>query len=80
MIEGDKLNIKYTATRNASFSVWSFDEPWLLAGETATIFDYYVAGANPLYVLRKDKDPESTKAVHRSLLLEYGEIEGANPK
>lgn len=73
----DTFSIKYTCTRAASFSVWSFDPPWLQAGETATIFGWYVTGENPLYKVRRDSDGKE-KAIYRDQLLRYGEIEGAN--
>ena len=71
------LDIKYTATRSASFSVWRFDVPWLKRGETATIVGYCTTGSNPLYQVRRDRDGEE-KAVYRDLLMEYGTIEGAS--
>jgi hypothetical protein len=70
------LNIKYTATRSASFSVWPSNDPWLECGETATIVGYYTAGANPLYEVRRDRDGK-VKAIYRHLLVKCGTIEGA---
>ena len=71
-----ELSIVYTCTRTTSFSAWSFDEPWLNAGQTATIFGWWVADAvNPLWKIRRDSDGDE-KAIHQSHLLEYGTIEG----
>lgn len=72
----DLISIAYTCTRSTSFSAWNFDNPWLYAGETATIFGWWVADAdNPFYKVRRNSDGDE-KALHRSRLLEYGTIEG----
>ena len=72
------LNIKYTATRSASFSAWSIDSPWLEKDETATITGWHFADElNPLYVVKRDRDGD-TKAIYRRDLMEYGVIDGAD--
>lgn len=73
------LSIGYKCTKSTSFSFgfWSIDEPWLRSGETAKLVDMIVADPiNALYRVRRDRDG-AEKCVHRSTLLEYGEIEGA---
>jgi hypothetical protein len=72
------LNIKYTATRPARFSVRNFDPIWLEKEETATIIGWHVAdGVNPLYAVKRDRDG-ATKAIYRRDLMESGVIDGAD--
>lgn len=69
-----EISIKYTATKSLNVSVWSFDRPWLVAGETATVFGWYTAGENPLYKVRRDRDGD-TRAIYRDLMIKSGSFE-----
>lgn len=63
--------LTFTANRRLKISVWAFDGPFLLPGETATVIGYYVGGSNPLYVLSRDRDGKESLE-HRSHLEPYG--------
>ena len=65
------MNIKFTVTKPLKLSVWSFDQPRLKAGETASIVGWYVADAtNPLYKVQKANG--EIFACHRQYIIEAG--------
>ena len=68
-----RLSIPYRANSRVCPSVWNFDPPFLEAGEQATIVGVLAGGANPLYLVRRDRDSED-RAIYRALLSEHGEF------
>ena len=68
-----RLNIPYRANSQVRPSVWNFDPPFLEAGEQATIVGALTGGADPLYLVRRDRDSEE-RAVYRALLSKCGEF------
>ena len=71
-----RFSIAYKCLKTTNFSAWSLDKTWLRRGETAQIVEVLTAdGMNALYRVKRDRDGDE-RCIYRSILLEYGEIEG----